>query len=432
MAQMVNRDIVTMLSIKRALLGLFVGSLTFMSSSPRQPHLVTVTLMAGVAVLSLNMIVPAFPEMADAFGVSYTAISFLFTGYLIITGFLTLLAGPLSDRYGRRPVAVWGLVLFVVASGVCAVTPDLGVLYAARIAQTVVVGSAVISQAVIRDTSGDTADTTRRLASIAIIIGLAPLLGPTLGGVISDLFGWRAVFVAQMVFGLAVLILTLIDLSETNQHKSATFAAQFRDYPTIIASAHYWGFAITLCFGVSTFFVFLAGMPLIGSTVFGFSQTQIGMVLGTLTVGYIFANAITRQAALHFRASTLMVFGRCIGVLGAAGSLLFIYLGFTSPYILIPPLMLLGAANGFTVQPANAGVVSVNPKLAGSAAGLSGALIYWIGAGASTLMSLTLSANPSALFFVSMLFGATCLGLIPALFTLWLDRRDARKRAAPR
>ena len=112
-------------------------------------------MMAAVAVLSLNMIVPAFGEMAEGFGVSYAEISFLFSGYLIITGLLTLLAGPLSDRFGRRPVALFGISVFAVASAICAVTPNLTVLFTARIIQTVVVGSAVISQAVVRDTSID-------------------------------------------------------------------------------------------------------------------------------------------------------------------------------------------------------------------------------------------------------------------------------------
>lgn len=405
-----------------------------MTPRPRQPHLLTVTLMAGTAVLSLNMIVPAFGEMASHFGVSYATISFLFSGYLIITGLLTLVAGPLSDRFGRRPIALVGLVLFVLASLVCVVTPNLTVLYIARIAQTVVVCSAVISQAVIRDTSDSAANTTRRMASVAMVMGLAPLIGPTIGGVLSDLLGWRSVFGAQALVGLVALVLVWFDLAETNQHKSSTFRAQVRDYPSLIQSARFWGYVMTLCFGVSTFFAFLAGMPLIGEAEFQLTQTQVGMVLGTLTVGYIVANAITRQAADHLRASTLMVIGRLIGLLGASLSLALLFLGFSSAVVLIAPLILLGAANGFSVQPSHAGVVSVNPRLAGSAAGLSGALVYWVGAAAASLMSLMLSSNPSPRLFIWMLLVSTVLALVPALFVMALDRcsaRDGLGMAAP-
>lgn len=400
-----------------------------MTALPRRPKLITITMMAAVAVLSLNMIVPAFGEMAEGFGVSYAEISFLFSGYLIITGFLTLLAGPLSDRFGRRPIALFGISVFAVASAVCAVTPNLTVLFTARIIQTVVVGSAVISQAVVRDTSKDQADATKRLASVAIVIGLAPLIGPTAGGVVADLFGWRGVFWAQTLVALVALVLVWFDLEETNQHKSSTFFAQIRDYPTVIASPRYWGYAGTLCLGVSTFFAFLAGMPLIGKSEFQFNPTQIGMVLGTLTVGYILANIILRQITAHFWDSSIIVFGRLLGLGGAVTTLIFYYLGLTSPLFIIAPLALLGAANGFSVQPSHAGVISINPRLAGSAAGLGGAMVYWIGAGASALMSYLLSETPSLQFFIWLLVGATVLGLMPALFILGLDKRAQRGKA---
>ena len=126
-----------------------------MTTTPRPPQLITITMMAAVGVLSLNMIVPAFGEMADAFGVSYANISFLFSGYLIITGFLTLLAGPFSDRFGRRPVALFGVSLFIVASIVCAITPNLAILYATRIVHAAGVGS-----------GGSAAPHARRLARL--------------------------------------------------------------------------------------------------------------------------------------------------------------------------------------------------------------------------------------------------------------------------
>ncbi|MGA0236457.1 MAG: hypothetical protein ACO3NE_12800, partial [Alphaproteobacteria bacterium] len=107
----------------------------------------------------------------------------------------------------------------------------------------------------------------------------------------------------------------------------------------------------------------------------------------------------------------------------------FYFLGLTSPLFVIAPLALLGAANGFSVQPSHAGVISINPRLAGSAAGLSGAMVYWIGAGASALMSYLLSENPSLQFFIWLLVGATVMGLLPALFILSLDKRTQRTKA---
>ncbi|MGB1156509.1 MAG: multidrug effflux MFS transporter [Alphaproteobacteria bacterium] len=397
-----------------------------MTDLPRGPHFATLTLMAALSVVSLNMIVPAFGEMAQEFGVSYATINILFSGYLVITGVMTLLLGPISDRFGRRPVALIGVGLFVFASLVCAAAPNVTVLFIGRIVQCVVVAGSVMAQTIVRDTAINAQDATRRMASIAMVMGLAPLLAPTFGGFLADMFDWRTVFLVQGLIGLLTLILLIFDLKETNQAKSSTFGAQFRAHPALLAAPRFWGNTLMLCFGISTFFAFLAGMPLIGIAHFELSQTQIGITLGTLTVGYVIANAITRQVARRVRGSTLMVTGRLVGVVGAGVSLVLILNGVTSAALILPPMMLIGAANGFSLQAANVGVVSVNRNLAGSAAGLSGAMINWVGAGATAIMGYALQANPAPSLFIALLLGASTLALLPALLIALLDRHQDR------
>jgi len=396
---------------------------------PRSPQLLTLVLMVGTSVMSLNLILPALGSLADSFGLSYATASFVFSGYLIVTGGMTLVMGPLSDRFGRRPIVLTALSVFIVASLCSAAAPHVVLLFVFRFFQAVVVGAGVLAQAAVRDTSASQSDTTRKLALIAMAMALVPLIGPMVGGVIADLMGWRAVFMAQAGVGALTLLLCVFDLNETNQHRSATFLAQFRAYPGLVSSLRFWGYVMTLCMGVAVFFSFLAGMPLIAKARFGFGETLIGVMLGTLTLGYLVANGVLRQISDRFMQAGIMVFARALGVVGPLVSMVLIALGFTNPIIIFAPLVLMGAANGLSLPLANSGIVSVRPDLAGSAAGLSQALVSWIGAVCAALVSMLLTDTPSTFVFLWALTALAVMALLPSVVVLMLDRRDAAKSA---
>lgn len=396
---------------------------------PRSPRLLTLVLMVGTSVMSLNLILPALGSLADSFGLSYATASFVFSGYLIVTGVMTLVMGPLSDRFGRKPIVLTALSIFIVASLCSALAPNVVLLFVFRFFQAVVVTAGVLAQAAVRDTSASQSDTTRKLALIAMAMALVPLIGPTVGGVIADLMGWRAVFMAQAGVGALTLLLCVFDLNETHQQRSATFLAQFRAYPGLISSLRFWGYVMTLCMGVAVFFSFLAGMPLIAKARFGFGETMIGVMLGTLTLGYLVANGVLRQISDRFMQAGIMVFARALGVIGPLISMVLIALGFTNPIVIFAPLVLMGAANGLSLPLANSGIVSVRPDLAGSAAGLSQALVSWIGAVCSALVSLLLTDTPSTFVFLWALTALAVMALLPAVMVLMMDRRDAAKPA---
>ncbi len=396
---------------------------------PRSPRLLTLVLMVGTSVMSLNLILPALGSLAESFGLSYAAASFVFSGYLIVTGVMTLVMGPLSDRFGRRPIVLTALSIFIVASLCSALAPNVVLLFVFRFFQAVVVAAGVLAQAAVRDTSASQSDTTRKLALIAMAMALVPLIGPMVGGVIADLMGWRAVFMAQAGVGALTLLLCVFDLNETNQQRSATFMAQFRAYPGLVSSLRFWGYVMTLCMGVAVFFSFLAGMPLIAKARFGFGETMIGVMLGTLTLGYLVANGVLRQISDRFMQAGIMVFARALGVIGPLISMALIALGFTNPIVIFAPLVLMGAANGLSLPLATSGIVSVRPDLAGSAAGLSQALVSWIGALCAALVSMLLTGTPSTFAFLWALTALAVMALLPSVVVLMLDRRDAAKPA---
>ena len=148
--------------------------------------------------------------------------------------------GPLSDRFGRRPVLLVGLAVFTLASLGCALATDIWVFLGFRLLQGTVISGWALSLAVIRDTV-PSREAASLIGYIGMAMAVAPMLGPMFGGVLDELFGWRASFWAFVVFGAAVLCLCWVDLGETNKTPSDTFMRQFHAYPELFRSRRFWG-----------------------------------------------------------------------------------------------------------------------------------------------------------------------------------------------
>ena len=168
------------------------------------PRLATLVLLTGLSVLSLNMILPSLSNIAADLETDYALVSLSIAGYLAVTAVLQLIMGPLSDRYGRRPVLLAGLAIFVVASLVCALATDIWVFLVFRVLQGAIVSGYAISMAVVRDMVSE-----RKAASligyIAMAMAVAPTLGPMIGGALDQLLGWRSGFYAYFTLGIVVL-----------------------------------------------------------------------------------------------------------------------------------------------------------------------------------------------------------------------------------
>ncbi|MEA2951373.1 MAG: transporter, family, multidrug resistance protein, partial [Alphaproteobacteria bacterium] len=159
-------------------------------TSDKAPHLVTLMLLSGLSVASLNLFLPSLQHIASEFGVDYALASLAIAGYAAVAAVLQLIVGPLSDRFGRRPVILAGLAIFSLASVGCLLATDFPTFLCFRMLQAVIISGATVSRAVIIDSSG-----ARKAASlmgyIAMAWAIAPMLGPVFGGILDELFGWR-------------------------------------------------------------------------------------------------------------------------------------------------------------------------------------------------------------------------------------------------
>ena len=240
------------------------------------PTMITLVILASMGALSMNIFLPSMPAIQEYFGASPSAVQFLLSGFLFMNGVLQLLLGPLSDRYGRRPVALWSFGIFVIASIVCANAPNTATLVTARTIQAVVVASFVLSRAAARDIAG-TKDAASMMGYIAMGMSVAPMLGPTIGGFLQEAFGWTAPFWALSGLGVLVLFLVFRDMGETNLTPSSSMSEQVRQYPQLLTSRRFWGYALANMFASGVFFSLLGGAPFVGTEVYGLSPSTLGL-----------------------------------------------------------------------------------------------------------------------------------------------------------
>ena len=387
------------------------------------PSMVTLVLLTAMGILSLNMFSPSLAHIAEDFGADYGLVSLSVGGYLAITAVLQLILGPMSDRYGRRPVLLFGLVLFTVASVGCYFAPNVEVFLGFRLLQGAVISGMALSRAVIRDIMSDQ-EAASKMGYINMAVAVAPMIGPTFGGFLDEAFGWRSNFAAYAIMGAALTLLAWQDLGETNKTKSATFKTQFNTYPELFRSRRYWGYSICLAFSVSSFYTFTAGAPLVAQKIFGMPPSILGLWMGTITLGFFITSFIAGKLAKRYALTTMMLAGRILTSVGLTVGLCILLSGFVHPYVFFASTVFVGMGNGLTLPSANVGAMSVRPELAGSASGLTGALSVGTGAVVTTLTGLLLTPENGAWMLVLILLGMALIGLLAGWYVRVLDARE--------
>ncbi|WP_088624267.1 multidrug effflux MFS transporter [Oceanicola sp. 22II-s10i] len=388
------------------------------------PHITTLVFLTATSVLTMNMFLPSLGHMAEYFEVDYSVMSLAIGGYLAMTALTQIVVGPISDRYGRRPVVLVGMFVFFVASMICATTTSFTWFIVGRMMQSATATGMALSRAAIRD-QFDERESASKLALISTLMAVAPMMGPMIGGFLDSVFGWRANFFAYAAGGAFLFLLCYFDAGETHHKRSASFGAQFREYPELLKSRRFWGYAFCAAFSVSTFHIFVTAAPLIAPAAFGMGTAELGMWMGSITLGFMIGSGISSRVSRRYPLTTMMITGRTFAIVGIGIPTLFIAAGYVSVPLFFGAMILSGLGNGLTSPNANAGSVSVRPHLAGSASGLSSALIVGMGAVTTTITgALVTEANGLVMTPVLMVI-ACVLGLIAALYVRHVNIREA-------
>lgn len=393
------------------------------AAATSSPRFATLVFLTGLSTLSLNMILPSLSAISVDLEADYSLVSLSIAGYLAATAVLQLVMGPLSDRFGRRPVLLVGLSLFVIGSLGCALAPNIWVFLGFRVLQGAVIAGYALSLAVIRDTTS-AQKAASLMGYVSMAMAVAPMVGPMIGGVIDEFFGWRAGFGLYVALGLTAFGLCWIDLGETNTTRSGTFRDQMRAYPELLRSRRFWGYSLCMAFSTGAFYSFLAGVPLVAITLFNMSPATLGFYMGTITVGFGFGSYLSGRFARTRSLTTMMISGRIVACTGLLVGLSLILAGYVHVISLFGATIFVGIGNGLTTPSSNAGALSVRPHLTGSASGLAGALTVLGGALLTSVTGVLLTEQTGIYMLFAMMLFSSVMALFAALWVLRIDLRE--------
>lgn len=395
------------------------GSFRLDRTSP--PQVLTLVAVTAVGALNMNIILPSLPSIAQDFAADYTLVALAVSAYLALTAGLQLILGPLSDRYGRRPVLLWTFTIFLAATLGCILAPTVGSFLLFRLLQAAVASSMVMSRAIVRDLYPPD-QAASLLGYVTMGMSLAPMLGPMIGGVLDEAFGWRSVFVFTLAIGSASTLLIWADLGETNHAPSASFMAQFRAYPELFRARQFWAYALTATFTSGAFFAFLGGGPWVATHMLGLTPASLGLHYGMLAAGYMLGNFLSGRFAGRAGLQRMMLAGALTAIAGLAATLILVLTDLATPLSFFGTVSLLGIGSGLVMPSANAGTVSVLPHLAGSASGLAGAMTIGGGAALSVLGGSLATAGAS--WLVGLMLLSCVLGLASTLWLMSMPRPE--------
>ncbi len=338
------------------------------------PLLILLSLASSVSPFGLTIVVPTLNELAVSFDVAYGRVQFLLSIYLFGLAIGQPVAGILGDRFGRRPVLILGLLLFVAASVGCALVTNFDLLVALRFVQAagVSVGT-VCSRAILRDTH-DPTGAAEANSYVAAAMGFAPIVAPVIGGIAGATYGGQSVFAISAALALVIALGISMRLPETQgvDLRTPIRARQYlENYAELIRSRRFVGYTLMFGFGQGIFLAFMAvGAPVFAAYL-GLGQREFGITWGSMAVGYVAVAMLGGRLSRRFDTLALLMVSTALTC--ATGWALWgvAMAGALNAVSLIGLLGLLIAYNGFITPLSLAGAISDRPQIAGTASGLS-------------------------------------------------------------
>ena len=391
-----------------------------------QPSLLTLMLLASISALAMNSFLPTLDMMAIFFNTS-TAIMGLSVGiYLGSSAIFQILAGPLSDNFGRRAVSIGALIVFIFASLGCIFSTSVETFMLYRAVQAASACLMVIARAIVRDTTS-TEKSGARIAYISLGMAISPMLGPAIGGFLGGIFGWEANFWLIVLLGLLTLVIVYFDQGETSPQISGGFRQQFRSYPELFSSTLFWGYCFTSAFAAGTFFSFLGGGTFIGAEVYNLSPEVLGLYFAVPALGFLLGTLFAGKYSTLVGIDNMIIIGLAILILGLSMSLTFSFLGLGTAKTFFGFMALVGLGNGFCMPNATAGMLAIKPKLAGAASGLGGSMMIGCGALLSAIAGLILTDGSTDIQLLIMMWVLSFCAITIALLTKIKGKRNIIK-----
>ena len=376
--------------------------------------------------MAMNVFLPSLPGMTAYFETEYRVMQRSVTLYLAVSAVLQILVGPVTDKFGRRPVVLWGLGLFMVATVGCLMAPTVEIFLAFRMAQAVIAIGMMLSRAAVRDMYPQD-QAAAMIGYVTMGMAVVPMIAPAIGGVLDEWFGWHSIFWLMLLLAALTLSLVWADMGETAPPTGNSLFAQFREYPELLMAPRFWGYTLAAAFSSGAFFAYLGGAPFVGSDVFGMEPAELGFYFGAPAIGYFLGNFLTGRYATRFGINRMIFWGSLINSIGISLSLLVFFSGNGTAFSFFAFMTAVGLGNGLSIPNATAGMLSVRPHLAGTASGLGGAVMIGGGAALGDLAGNLLSEETGAYPLLYIMLGTALMGVVAILLTIRREKRLSGK-----
>ena len=387
------------------------------------PHIFTLILLASISALTMNIFLPSLPNIAASLGSSTSILGLSVGIYLASSALLQLIIGPFSDQFGRRPLILWSLIIFCLSTLATVFVTNTAQFLILRIFQAISASCMVLARAIVRDTTESVEQAGSQIAYVTMGMAFVPMIGPAIGGLLDYQYGWTASFWILCLLGSMIFLISYFDVGETLPENSQGFLEQIRTYPSLLRSKRFWAYCLSSAFVSGAFFSYLGGAPFVGNDVFGLSPKDLGIWFGAPAVGYILGNFLSGRFSTKIGLDKMIFFGVIIALTGVSISFMISYLGFGSILSFFGLMSLVGLGNGMSIPNATAAMMSVNPKLAGTAAGLGSAIMIGGGAGLSAIANFILKPGGSELPLIILMWLSVFFGLCTVNYVIYRNKK---------
>ena len=398
--------------------------------SPGRMFIVALATVTAIGPLAVHFYLPAIPSVRLDFGIDSATAQLAFSVTLLTMAFATLIYGPMSDRLGRRPVLLGGLVLFLAGSGACAVAPNIEILIGARLVQGIGAAcSLVIARAIARDLY-DLDRLVKVMAYLTMAYVLGPMLATPVGGVLVDAYGWRSIFVFAVVAGALILVLIVRVMRESHMRPASTADRlnPLQGYIRLLRIPVFWGYVLQTGFSSGAFFAHATAASILMTGVLQRPASEFGLYFMFFPMGFLIGNFISSR--LSGRVSIdAMVFAGGVIIITASSSLAINLAVFgLTPLGLFLPGMLQTFGQGLSLPYSQTGALSIDRHLAGTAAGVTVFLQLFLGAAFSMLVGTL--ADESTGPMIGVIAVGAALSFASGFIPILVHSRERRRAAA--
>jgi DHA1 family bicyclomycin/chloramphenicol resistance-like MFS transporter len=393
------------------------------AAHPKLGTIILLGSLTAIAAMSIDLYLPSLPAIGREFAVDAPSVQRTMSAFFIGMAAGGLIYGPASDRFGRRPALLAGIAVYFLASLACAVAPTIDWLIAGRFAQALGACSGqVIARAVVRDRYHHQ-DSARIFSLLTLVLGVAPMVAPTIGAWLVTFATWRAIFAVLAAVAVVIGVAVATRLTES---RSAVTAAQAAgesvvgSFAALLRQKRLIGYLLAGSLNGATLFTYIASAPDLLITQYGFSARAFAFAFAVIAVGVIGSSQVNRGLLGRFDSNQILGVAGLIGALAGVGLVIAAFTGGQWPTLVM--LFTVLSSYGFIAANATAGALGVDPLRAGAASALIGSASFAVGAVAATIAGMFHDGTPRPM---AVVMAVALAGAALALHTLALTRRVA-------